>query len=219
MKESKYKSYDDLPLFLNAKTASELLEISQSMCYELMRKKDFPSLRIGSRLVVQRENFTSGSTKTQEGNNMITEKYIKNAKLQRYFPLPNSIFNIGLETGEIAVYAYLLYCEDRKTFQCYPSYKTIGNAVGLSRNTVRKYVMSLEEKQLIKTELTKIKTKDGKVRNGNLLYTILPIDNAIEYYNFQQAKAFEQEELLKKKQQLLLQFATTKLSETTRKTS
>ena len=150
---------------------------------------------------------------------MISERYIKQAKLQRYFPLPNSIFNIGLETGEIAVYAYLLYCEDRKTFQCYPSYKTIGNAVGLSRNTVRKYVMSLEEKQLIKTELTKIKTKDGKVRNGNLLYTILPIDNAIEYYNFQQAKAFEQEELLKKKQQLLLQFATTKLSETTRKTS
>ena len=154
-----------------------------------------------------------------EKADMITEKYIKNAKLRRYFPLPNSIFDIGLEAGEIAVYAYLLYCEDRKTFQCYPSYKTIGNAIGLSRNTVRKYVMSLEEKQLIKTELTKVRTKDGKIRNGNLLYTVLPIDNAIEYYNFQQAKAFEQEELLKKKQQLLLQFATTKLSETTRKTS
>ncbi len=40
---------------------------------------------------------------------MLTRKYIKNAKLQRYFPLPNSIFDIGLEAGEIAVYAYLLY--------------------------------------------------------------------------------------------------------------
>ena len=150
---------------------------------------------------------------------MISEKYIKKAKLQRYFPLPNSIFDIGLEAGEIAVYAYLLYCEDRKTFQCYPSYKTIGSAVGLSRNTVRKYVMSLEEKRLIKTELTKVKTKDGKVRNGNVLYTILPIDNAIEYYNFQQAKTFEHEELLKKKQQLLSEFGSTKLRETTRKTS
>ena len=38
VKESKYKSYDELPLFLNAKTVSELLRISQSMCYELMRK-------------------------------------------------------------------------------------------------------------------------------------------------------------------------------------
>ena len=150
---------------------------------------------------------------------MITEKYIKQAKLQRYFPLPNSIFDIGLEAGEIAVYAYLLYCEDRKTFQCYPSYKTIGSAVGLSRNTVRKYVMSLEEKRLIKTELTKVKTKDGKVRNGNLLYTILPIDNAIEYYNFQQAKAFEHDELLKKKQQLLSRFESAKFGETAQKSS
>lgn len=127
---------------------------------------------------------------------MLTEKHIKNAKLQRYFPLPNSIFDIGLEAGEIAVYAYLLYCEDRETFQCYPSYKAIGSAVDLSRNTVRKFVMSLETKCLIKTELTKVKTKDGKVRNGNLLYTILPIDNVIEYYNFQQAKTFEYNELL-----------------------
>ena len=47
MKESKYKSYDELPMFLNAKTAAELLGISQSMCYELMRRRDFPSLRIG----------------------------------------------------------------------------------------------------------------------------------------------------------------------------
>ena len=79
--------------------------------------------------------------------------------------------------------------------------------------------MSLEEKQLIRTELTKVKTKDGKVRNGNLLYTILPIDNAIEYYNFQQAKTYEYEEQIKKKQQLLSQFESTKLSEITRKSS
>ena len=150
---------------------------------------------------------------------MITQTYIKKTRMQRYFLLPNSIFHIGLEAGEIAVYAHLLYCEDWKTFQYYPSYKTIGNAVGLSRNTVRKYVMSLEEKQLLKTELTKVKTKDCKARNGNLLYTILSIDNSIEYYNFQQAKAFENSEQFKKKQQLLSQFESTKLSETIRKTS
>ena len=41
---------------------------------------------------------------------------------------------------EIAVYNYLLRCEDRRTYQCHPSYRTIGRAVQLSENTVRKYV-------------------------------------------------------------------------------
>lgn len=47
---------------------------------------------------------------------------------KNYFPLPNAIFSLNLSPGEIAVYSYLLYCEDRKTYQCYPSYKTIGRA-------------------------------------------------------------------------------------------
>ena len=51
---------------------------------------------------------------------------------KNYFPLPNVIFSLGLSPGEIAVYSYLLYCEDRKTYQCHPSYKTIGQAVGMS---------------------------------------------------------------------------------------
>ena len=49
---------------------------------------------------------------------------------KNYFPLPNEIFSLNLCPGEIAVYSYLLYCEDRKTYQCYPSYRTIGRAVG-----------------------------------------------------------------------------------------
>ena len=92
-----------------------------------------------------------------------------------YFPLPKSIFNLDLSSGEIVVYAYLMYCEDRKTFQCHPSYTTIGNATGMSKNTVKKYVDSLERKGLIYTEPTKVKTKDGRTHNGSLLYTIQPI--------------------------------------------
>ncbi len=57
MKECIYKSYDDLPLFLNAKTVAKLLGISISSSYELMHEKGFPSLRIGSRLIVPKENF------------------------------------------------------------------------------------------------------------------------------------------------------------------
>ena len=57
MKESIYKSYDELPLFLNAETVAKLLGISPSSGYELMHEKGFPVLRIGSRLVVPKEKF------------------------------------------------------------------------------------------------------------------------------------------------------------------
>lgn len=55
-----------------------------------------------------------------------------------FFSLPNEIFLLGLRPGELAVYSYLRRCEDRGTHQCWPSYKTIGKAVGMSENTVRK---------------------------------------------------------------------------------
>ena len=84
------------------------------------------------------------------------------------------------------MYAYLMYCEDRKTFQCHPSYKTIGNAVGMSKNTVKKYVDSLIEKQLITAEPTSVYTQKGEKRNGNLLYTVRPIEDAVEYHYEQQ---------------------------------
>lgn len=58
MKESVYTSYDELPLFLNAETVSKLLGISISSSYELMHEKGFPSLRIGSRLIVPKEKFS-----------------------------------------------------------------------------------------------------------------------------------------------------------------
>ena len=57
-----------------------------------------------------------------------------------YFPLPKEIFSLGLSAAEIAIYAYLLFCEDRQTFQCWPSYRKIGEAVGLSPNTIRKHI-------------------------------------------------------------------------------
>ena len=57
MKESSYKSYDELPLFLNAETTAKLLGISISGMYELMHEKVFPVLKIGSRLVVPRDKL------------------------------------------------------------------------------------------------------------------------------------------------------------------
>ena len=57
MKESTYKTYDELPLFLNAATVSSVLGVSPASAYELMHEKDFPTLRVGSRMVVPKENF------------------------------------------------------------------------------------------------------------------------------------------------------------------
>ena len=57
MKESIYKDYDELPVFLNARMVADLLGVSQSTAYELMHEKDFPTLQIGSRLVVPRDKF------------------------------------------------------------------------------------------------------------------------------------------------------------------
>lgn len=101
---------------------------------------------------------------------------------KNYYPVPKIICQLGLSPGEIAVYSFLLFCEDRKTYQCYPSYRTIGDAVGMSRNTVCKYVRSLEEKGLIRTERTSIVLKNGRKRNGSLLYTLLPWRQAVEQF-------------------------------------
>ena len=57
MLESECRSYDDLPLFLNAETVAKVLGVSPSSCYELMHEPGFPVLRVGSRMVVPKEQF------------------------------------------------------------------------------------------------------------------------------------------------------------------
>ena len=121
---------------------------------------------------------------------------MKKKKLHRelaknYFPLPNCIYQLGLSAGAIAVYGYLLYIENRETYQCHASYATIGNAVGMSRNTVCKYVQELERRELILTERTTIITQDGRIQNGSLLYTILPIQLVIEQFYHEQLEAVD----------------------------
>ena len=125
--------------------------------------------------------------------------------MQNFFPVPNEIFSLGLTDGEILVYTFLMRCEDRKTFKCHPSYGTICEAIGRSKNSVKKYVQGLEKKGLIFTEPTKVNTRDGRVHNGSLCYTILPIRDVVERYyekqlemaRFESARAKAQEKLAK----------------------
>ena len=123
---------------------------------------------------------------------MSYNKWPKRSAEKNYFMVPNEIFSIGLDFREISLYSYLLRCENRKTYQCYPSYKTIGHAIGMSENTVAKYVRQLEEKGLIYTEPTIMQSKDGKPLNGNLLYTIRPIPGVLEAFYERQFRQAEE---------------------------
>ena len=131
---------------------------------------------------------------------MRKQHWPKRDPIKNYFPLPNEIFSLGLSAGAIAVYGFLLHREDRKTYQllhredrrtyqCVASYRTIGEAVGMSVNTVRKYVTELENRGLIRTERTTVTTRDGRTLNGCLRYYILPIQMSIEQFYERQLHA------------------------------
>jgi len=68
MKESPYKSYDDLPLMLSVPQVAAVLGISRAGAYELVRSDGFPSLTIGSRIVIPKDRFIA----------WINEKTLKN---------------------------------------------------------------------------------------------------------------------------------------------
>ena len=108
--------------------------------------------------------------------------YTNRSPLGRFFLLPNEIFTLGLSPGELSIYAYLMFCEDRETHQCWPSIGKICQHTGMSANTVAKYIRQLEERQLIDVEPTKVRTKSGEVRNGTLQFTVRPIQEAVNYH-------------------------------------
>lgn len=51
------KNYDELPMFINADLLAELFGVSRASAYELMRERNFPSFRIGKRILVSRGNL------------------------------------------------------------------------------------------------------------------------------------------------------------------
>lgn len=111
--------------------------------------------------------------------------------IKKYFPLSNEIFSLGLSSTAIAIYGYLLYREDRRTYECLASYRMIGEAIGKSVTTVQKYVGELEERGLITTERTLIMTRDGRKWNGCLRYHILPIQISIDQFTEHQLRRLE----------------------------
>ena len=110
-----------------------------------------------------------------------------------FFSLPNEIFFLGLSPSALVVYSFLLRCEDRETHQCWPSIRTIGKAVGMSENTVRKYIRQLEGCGLITTEPTEVITRGGQKRNGNLRFTLTPVREVIDRHYAQKLEDLERD--------------------------
>ena len=67
MKESSYKSYDELPLFLNAATVAKVLGVSPSSGYELIHEPDFPVLKVGCRMIVPKDKFVEWVSQHTQG--------------------------------------------------------------------------------------------------------------------------------------------------------
>ena len=97
-----------------------------------------------------------------------------------FFPLPKAVFGFDLCAEEIALYAYLMQIEDRKTFTCIAKYSTIGAALKMSNNTVAKYLKSLERKGFISMYQTTVQSKTGRVQNGCMKITVEPLQPLID---------------------------------------
>lgn len=59
MKQVQYKSYDELPLMLSVPDVADVLGIGRANAYELVRSEGFPALKIGSRIIVPKDEFIS----------------------------------------------------------------------------------------------------------------------------------------------------------------
>ena len=97
-----------------------------------------------------------------------------------FFPLPKAVFSFDLCAEEIALYAYLMHIEDRKSFTCIAKYSTIGAALKMSNNTVAKYLKSLERKGFISMYQTTVQSKTGRVQNGCMKITIEPLQPLLD---------------------------------------
>lgn len=124
---------------------------------------------------------------------------------KNFFSLPNELFFMNIGHGAITVYAYLLYCEDRRTHQCHPSYRTISAAVHLTVSTVMKHITKLADRQFITIENTSYIDKHGMKQNGNNLYTILPIQATMDHCYQQQMLRLEERQRWQQAQALLAQ--------------
>lgn len=57
MTSTAYKSFEEYPMFLSAKMIAQILGVSPSSAYLLLREEGFPTLKVGHRMVVPKDKF------------------------------------------------------------------------------------------------------------------------------------------------------------------
>ena len=60
------KSFEELPVTLRVEQVGEILGISRGMAYKLANQKNFPSVRVNSRIIVPRDRFLDWLEKESE---------------------------------------------------------------------------------------------------------------------------------------------------------
>jgi len=185
------RSYEELPLFLNAETVAKVLGVVQRVQADAQAR--LPCVEGGKSNGRAEGKICGMGVAAHPGRCRLKyRQWSRRNPVKNYFPLPNEIYHLDLSAGTIAVYGYLLHIENRETYQAQAGYKTIGRAVKMSTNTVRKYVMELGGKWLIHTEQTRIRSRDGRPLNGTLLYHIRPIQEAEDCYHNRQMQELEE---------------------------
>ena len=156
--------------------------------------------KISAEAVAKAVHMTTGTVKkylsSLANKKLITDEFALAPALQltddrMFFTLPNEIFLLSLPPSAFMVYAYLLLIEDRKTHTCHPSYNTIANQTGMTRNTVIKSIGILLDAKLIAIEHSRYFDKHGMKWNGNNLYTILPTQQAVDTHHQRQLRQLE----------------------------
>ena len=57
MRKCKFHSYGELPLMLTVADVADVLGIGLAHAYEVVRRQDFPTITLGSRIIVPRDKF------------------------------------------------------------------------------------------------------------------------------------------------------------------
>ena len=77
MKES-YKNFDELRMMLSVSQVAKVLGISRTRSYELVNEKGFPKIKIGTRIVVPKDEFKLWIQKKSRKD----KNYVRKQKLQ-----------------------------------------------------------------------------------------------------------------------------------------
>ena len=172
MRESKFKSYEDLPQTLSAPEVAEVLGISRAAAYALVRSREFPSLKVGTRILVPTFREVHCMDRRTDGGRRM-KKY--QPPSDNFFRLPNNIFDIGLSPIQFTIYAYLVCCAGNKGY-CWPSMERIARKIGAAKTSVQEHLKVLQQRQIISK--SKRKATSG---HRNNVYTLLDLNNPEVY--------------------------------------